>query len=118
VDLPDKQYFKIGEVARLVGVRPSVLRFWETEFRSIRPEKSRTNQRLYSRKHVERIAEIKSLLYEQKFTIAGARRRLRDAGGAGGEGKIDDPVVQDERNRKVLARVRKELQDLLQLADE
>ena len=111
MDLPDKQYFKIGEVARLVGVRPSVLRFWETEFRSIRPEKSRTNQRLYSRKHVERIAEIKSLLYEQKFTIAGARRRLRDGGG-------EDPAVSDERTRKVLARVKKELQDLLQLADE
>ncbi len=110
MDLPDKQYFKIGEVARLVGVRPSVLRFWETEFRSIRPEKSRTNQRLYSRKDVARIAEIKSLLYEQKFTIAGARRRLRDGG--------EDPVVSDERTRKVLARVRKELQDLLQLADE
>jgi DNA-binding transcriptional MerR regulator len=112
LELPDKQYFKIGEVARLVGVRPSVLRFWETEFRSIRPDKSRTNQRLYSRKHVERIAEIKSLLYEQKFTIAGARRRLRDGGGD------ETPTVVDDRARRILARVKKELQELLQLADE
>ena len=112
MELPDKQYFKIGEVARLVGVRPSVLRFWETEFRSIRPEKSRTNQRLYSRKHVERIAEIKALLYEQKFTIAGARRRLREGAGEGDQG------VPDDRTRRVLLRVKKELQELLQLADE
>jgi DNA-binding transcriptional MerR regulator len=112
LDLPDKQYFKIGEVARLVGVRPSVLRFWETEFRSIRPDKSRTGQRLYSRKHVERIGEIKALLYDQKFTIAGARRRLRE----GGPG--DDPIQADDRTRKLLARVKKELQELLQLADE
>jgi DNA-binding transcriptional MerR regulator len=115
MELPDKQYFKIGEVARLVGVRPSVLRFWETEFRSIRPEKSRTNQRLYSRKHVERIGEIKSLLYEQKFTIAGARRKLREGAG---QGEDEQAVVQDDRTRRVLSRVKKELQELLQLADE
>jgi DNA-binding transcriptional MerR regulator len=113
VDLPDKQYFKIGEVAELLGVKPSVLRFWETEFRSIRPDKTRSNQRLYSRKHVERIAEIKSLLYEQKFTIAGARRKLRE----GGEPE-PAPAEAAGASKQVIERVKKELQELLRLADE
>src|SRR5262245_3315229 len=78
--IPDKSYFKIGEVARIVGVKPSVLRFWETEFPTVRPEKSRTNQRLYARRHVERLCTIRELLYDQKFTIAGARRQMREPG--------------------------------------
>jgi DNA-binding transcriptional MerR regulator len=71
-------------VAALVGVKPSVLRFWETQFRSLRPDKSRTNQRIYSRKQVERALAIKRLLYDQGYTIAGARRKLRDGNGRGG----------------------------------
>ena len=110
--LPDKQYFKIGEVARLLGVRPSVLRYWETEFRSVKPEKSRTNQRLYHRRHVERLIQIKTLLYDQKYTIAGARRRLRD-GDLGPE-----PGELDARARELMKRVRRELEELLRLADE
>lgn len=106
-EIPDKSYFKIGEVARIVGVKPSVLRFWETEFRSIRPEKSPTNQRLYSRRHVERILEIKELLYEQKYTIAGARRRLREAG-AGSEAEP----------KELLVRIQRAVEDLLRLVDE
>jgi DNA-binding transcriptional MerR regulator len=111
VDLPDKQYFKIGEVASLVGVKPSVLRFWETEFRSIRPQKTRTNQRLYSRKNVERIAEIRDLLYVKRFTIAGARRRLR-------EGADGDSPEAAGASRELLDVVKKELRELLRLADE
>ena len=76
VILPNKTYFKIGEVARVTELEPHVLRYWETEFRHISPEKSRSGQRLYRREHIERILEIKELLYRQKFTIAGARRRL------------------------------------------
>ena len=78
--LPDKPYFKIGEVARICGVKPFVLRYWETEFRSIRPQKSTSGQRQYRRKDVETLLRIRELLYERRFTIAGARTRLRELG--------------------------------------
>jgi len=76
--LPPKLYFRIGEVANLVGVEPHVLRYWEREFRSIRPSKSAKGQRVYSRRDVESLLRVRELLYGQGFTIAGARRRLRD----------------------------------------
>lgn len=76
--IPDKLYFKIGEVAKLVGVKPYVLRYWETEFPEIRPGKSQKNQRLYKRKEVETVFKIKELLYKEKFTISGAKKRLKD----------------------------------------
>lgn len=76
-DLPDKLYFKIGEVAQIVGVPAYVLRYWETEFKVIRPQKSRTQQRVYRRRDVELLLKIKHLLYTKKFTIAGARQQLR-----------------------------------------
>lgn len=78
--LPDKLYFRIGEVAELVGVEPHVLRYWETEFRSIRPEKSRKGQRIYSRRDVETLLKVKELLYGHRYTIAGAKRKLRSEG--------------------------------------
>src|SRR5260221_14416341 len=81
--IPDKQYFKIGEVAKIVGVKPSVLRFWETEFKTLKPEKSRSNQRLYARRHVEKLLQIKELLYDRKYTIAGAKKRLKDGDDSG-----------------------------------
>lgn len=76
--IPDKLYFKIGEVSEIVGVEPYVLRYWETEFKEIAPVKSRTNQRLYKRRDVDLILKIRELLYKEKFTIDGARRRLKD----------------------------------------
>jgi len=80
--IPDKHYFKIGEVAELAGVEPYVIRYWESEFRSLRPQKSRSNQRLFRRKDVERILEIRRLLYEEGYKIEGARRRLESGAGA------------------------------------
>ncbi len=77
VSLPPKLYFRIGEVAGLVGVEPHVLRYWEREFRSIRPTKSAKGQRVYSRKDVEALIVVKDLLYAQGFTIAGAKKRLQ-----------------------------------------
>ena len=74
--IPDKLYFKIGEVAEIVGVEPYVLRYWETEFSEISPVKSKTQQRLYRRQDVERILKIKDLLYQERFTIHGARKRF------------------------------------------
>ncbi len=78
--LPAKLYFRIGEVADLVGVEPHVLRYWEREFRSIRPSKSAKGQRVYSRRDVENLMRVRELLYAQGFTIAGAKKRLQKAG--------------------------------------
>jgi DNA-binding transcriptional MerR regulator len=79
VELPEKKYFKIGEVAHLVGVEPHVLRYWQTQFTQVRPHKSRSGHRLYRRKDVETLLAIKELLHVQRFTIAGARQALRNA---------------------------------------
>src|SRR5580700_1264633 len=75
-EIPDKLYFRIGEVARLAGIKPYVLRFWETEFPALGPKKSGTGHRLFRRKDVELVLEIKRLLYERRFTIEGARKHL------------------------------------------
>lgn len=77
-DIPDKLYFRIGEVAKLAGVKQYVLRFWESEFPGLGPKKSGTGHRLYRRKDVEMVLEIKRLLYEKRFTIEGARQWLDD----------------------------------------
>jgi|SRR5579875_581426 DNA-binding transcriptional MerR regulator len=76
VSIPDKVYFRIGEVSQLAQTKPYVLRYWETEFPTLRPTKTRTGHRLYRRKDVETIFEIKRLLYEEGFTIDGARKQL------------------------------------------
>jgi len=76
VEIPDKLYYKIGEVAALLKVKTHVLRYWETEFKALQPVKSRTNQRLYRREDVETALLIKDLLYRQGFTIAGARKKI------------------------------------------
>ena len=74
--IPDKLYFRIGEVAAIVGVKPHVLRYWEDEFPSLRPAKSRSQQRLYRRNEIDFLLALKELLYERGFTIAGARKRI------------------------------------------
>jgi DNA-binding transcriptional MerR regulator len=75
-----KLYYRIGEVAQIVGVQPHVLRYWETEFRTIRPQKSGKGQRVYSRRDVEKLIRVKDLLKNQGFTIAGAKKKLREPG--------------------------------------
>lgn len=75
VQIPDKMFFRIGELAELVGVEPHVLRYWESEFR-VRPQRSSTGQRMYKRRDIARFLRIKSLLYKQGFTIAGARKAM------------------------------------------
>jgi DNA-binding transcriptional MerR regulator len=77
VVIPERLYFRIGEVARLCRLPAYVLRFWETEFSQLKPIKSSTGQRMYRRKDVESVLRIKKLLYEEGFTIAGARQHLR-----------------------------------------
>jgi len=79
-EIPDKLYFRIGEVSRLAGIKPYVLRFWETEFSTLGPKKSGKGHRLYRRKDVELVLEIKRLLYEKRYTIEGARKYLESRG--------------------------------------
>jgi DNA-binding transcriptional MerR regulator len=79
-ELPAKKYFKIGEVAQLVGVEPHVLRYWQTQFPQVRPQKSRSGHRLYRRRDVETLLAIRELLHVQRFTIAGAKQALRTMG--------------------------------------
>lgn len=81
MELPDKVYFRIGEVARIVGVETHVLRYWESEFR-LRPHRSSSGQRLYRKQDVARFLRVRQLLHEEGFTIAGARKLLLDGGGA------------------------------------
>jgi len=76
----EKRYYRIGEVAKITGIKPYVLRYWESEFRWMAPQKSRSRQRLYRQKDIDTILLIKKLLYEQRYTIAGARQLLREMG--------------------------------------
>ncbi len=110
VELPDKLYFKIGEVARLIGVKPYVLRYWESEFSVLRPGKTRSRHRLYRRKDVETLLEIRYLLYAERYTIEGAKRRLRDATRAAGEKSA-------RTEGATLAEVRQELLDLCRMLE-
>ena len=103
-DPPVKLYYRIGEVSEIVGVEPHVLRYWETEFRSIRPQKSRKGQRIYSRRDVEKLLRVKDLLYNHGFTIAGARKRLRDVG--------DKPAQGEEPARQLAPEMKAALLDI------
>jgi DNA-binding transcriptional MerR regulator len=76
-EIPDKRYFRIGEVSALTGLETYVLRYWETEFPHIKPVRSRAGQRLYRKQDIETVFEIKSLLYDKRFTIAGAKQYLK-----------------------------------------
>jgi DNA-binding transcriptional MerR regulator len=109
-ELPVKLYYRIGEVSNLVGVEPHVLRYWETEFRSIRPQKSRKGQRIYSRRDVDRLLKVKDLLYTHGFTIAGARRRLREVGV---EPMTQADTVLTERTRVALVNLRRDVESML-----
>src|SRR5262245_54212369 len=81
--IPDKLFFKIGEVCDIVGVQPHVLRYWESEFPMLQPQKNRAGQRTYRRKDVEMALRIRELLYDEGFTIAGAKRKLLGEGRGG-----------------------------------
>src|SRR4030042_2615503 len=79
--IPDKLYFKIGEVSQITGVEPYVLRYWESEFKIISPVRTNSKQRLYRKRDLELILEVKKLLYKEKLTIAGAKKRLQETRG-------------------------------------
>jgi len=112
VVVPDKLYFRIGEVARLCALPAYVLRFWETEFPQLKPVKSSTGQRMYRKREVEHALRIKRLLYDQGFTIAGARQQLRDEiRPARKQAALPFPAA----SRDGLNKVRHELQQVLRL---
>ncbi|MCB1152770.1 MAG: MerR family transcriptional regulator [Deltaproteobacteria bacterium] len=116
--IPDKLYFKIGEVSDLTGVKPYVLRYWESEFNIVKPSKTASNQRLYKRREVELILEIKRLLYEEKFTIAGAKKVLNERGGttrrSAGQMKLP---LQQKKTRELLQKMRKEIEAIKKLVE-
>jgi DNA-binding transcriptional MerR regulator len=111
--LPDKLYFKIGEVADIVGVKPYVLRYWESEFSMVKPAKTRSKHRLYRRKDVETLLQIKQLLHEQRFTIEGARKRLKGVQKQVRQ-QIEMPLG-DRTYRSILLRVKRDLESLHRL---
>jgi DNA-binding transcriptional MerR regulator len=113
--IPDKNFFKIGEVARICAVKPHVLRYWETEFHSLKPQKSRSQQRVYRRKDVEHLLRIRHLLYEERFTIEGARTRLRELGHD--EGPAPEAPV-PPMDREGLRRLKQGLVELLSLVED
>jgi len=145
VAIPEKLFFKIGEVCELAGVQAHVLRYWETEFTMLAPQKNRAGQRVYRKRDVEIALRIKELLYEDQYTIAGAKKRLANDLRAGGKLRIvsseggDEefasdalehadpgigtpavPVNSDARTgeeRRALRRVSKELREILALLD-
>ena len=110
VVIPEKLYFRIGEVSDLIQTKTYVLRFWETEFPTLKPVKSRTGHRLYRREDVQTVLEIKRLLYEEGYTIEGARKELAKEA-AGGETQKD--LFKPRKDGVPLNVIRKELQGIL-----
>ena len=102
VEIPDKSYFRIGEVSRILGVEPYVVRYWESEFKTIKPVRTSSCQRLYRKKDVEELATIRHLLYSELFTIAGAKKRLSKL-------NTENRWVDEEICRNRLTYIKKEL---------
>lgn len=131
--IPNKLFFKIGEVCEITDTQPYVLRYWESEFPALAPAKNSSGQRIYRRRDIETVLRIKQLLYDEGFTIAGAKKRLEqellEKNGTERRGVPDDELAvppapaaaagaaQDERTRLVLLEVRQQLREMLTLLD-
>ena len=111
-EIPDKLYFRIGEVARLCEVPAYVLRFWESEFPQLKPNKGGTGQRLYRRRDVEMALRIKTLLYDEGYTIPGARQAFKSEARTGKDGQLGLAGVNETVDVKPLQALHKELRDL------
>jgi DNA-binding transcriptional MerR regulator len=116
-ELPDKLFFKIGEVATIIGVRPHVLRYWESEFSALRPMKTRGSHRVYRRRDVELAMLVRRLLQDEGFTIAGAKKRLRELERDRVSSEPDPVAVREVGMRAEMLAVRKELGELLKALD-
>jgi len=104
--IPEKAYFRIGEVSKIINVEPYVIRYWETEFKTVNPVRTKTAQRLYRKKDVQELLTIKNLLYLQRFTIDGAKKQLHKM-----RGNIDELETKDFEKQK-LNQIKKELQKI------
>jgi DNA-binding transcriptional MerR regulator len=113
--IPDKPFFKIGEAARLCALKPYVLRYWETEFHSLKPQKTRSGQRLYRRQDVEMLLRIRNLLYDQRFTIEGARTRLRELGH---EEATPPPLPPPDVDVETMRKIKLAVVELIRLVEE
>jgi len=100
ISIPDKEYFRIGEVSKILGVDPYVVRYWESEFKSIKPIRTKSDQRLFRRKDLEELLIIKNLLYADKFTISGAKKQLL---------KMRERMVQSDKAHERLGEIKKGL---------
>ncbi len=107
VRIPDgKRYFRIGEASSIIGVEPYVLRYWESEFSQLKPQRADSKQRTYQKKDLETLLEIKRLLYEEKMTIEGAKRRLIQ--------KVDENIVPEKLS---LQSIKTELREILEMLE-
>ena len=102
--IPEKAYFRIGEVSKILDVEPYVIRFWETEFRTVKPVRTKTAQRLYRKKDVQELLNIRDLLYFQRFTIDGAKKQLSKMRAS------NEPEKGDEEEKLIL--IKRELQQI------
>src|SRR3989441_3027834 len=128
--IPNKLFFKIGEVCELTDTQPYVLRYWESEFPALAPAKNTSGQRIYRRRDIETVLRIKQLLYEEGFTIAGAKKRLEmemagrtptpssaPAGGNGGDGAAASSASGSDATKKALHEIRDQLREILTILD-
>lgn len=123
---PEKLFFKIGEVSDIVGVKPHVLRYWESEFAFLQPRKTGSGHRIYKRREVELLIEIKKLLHEEGFTIAGARQKfsqrrkkeLQEIKGPSNEELQKRISAVEKEHRKLLEDIKNQIKDLISLVDE
>ena len=114
ISFPDKLFYKIGEVSRIVDVEPYVLRYWETEFPFLKPRKNKSGQRVYIKKDVELLITVKSLLYQERYTIEGVRKRLGFAS-SGSEPKTERDIQKKDVRQpsRAIEHVKKRLREIL-----
>ena len=108
-----KLYYSIGEVSKITELKPYVLRYWETEFKELRPSKNKAGNRTYRQKDIDIILRIKDLLYNQKFTIEGARKRLAEPEPVNVE-PSESSLLENESNAEILTNIRRELKSILE----
>jgi DNA-binding transcriptional MerR regulator len=106
--IPDKAYFRIGEVSKIIDVEPYVIRYWETEFTTVKPVRTKTAQRLYRKKDVQELLNIRNLLYSQRFTIDGAKKQLFKMR------RNEEPQNGDEEKEKLIL-IKRELQQIREI---
>ncbi len=113
VSFPDKLFYKIGEVSKIVGVEPYVLRYWETEFPFLKPRKNKSGQRVYIKKDVELLLTVKRLLYQERYTIEGVRKRLGVSSPAEQKPEQDSRKKEVRQTARAIEHIKKRLREIL-----